>query len=81
MKSNESFLKFPHVMSISYYFRILLVAGLGLSAPLRSMADAAYVVEEQGRGTWRAAFDKKMDTSVFTSDFRCSVLLASLRHI
>lgn len=25
--------------------------------------DSAYVVEEQGRGTWRAVFDRKMDTS------------------
>ncbi len=35
-----------------------LVAGSVLSVA----AEPAYVVEEQGRGTWRAVFDKKMDT-------------------
>ncbi len=38
--------------------------GVAVAGPVATvMAESSYVVEEEGRGTWRAIFDKKEDTS------------------
>lgn len=51
-------------MHVLRSFLFLAVAGLGLSASVCQAAkEEAYAIEEQGRGTWRAMFDKKMPSS------------------
>lgn len=46
------------------YFLLLGMVGASLGAlPCHAAKDDAYVIEEQGRSTWRVLFDKKMPTS------------------
>ena len=42
---------------------MLLVAGVVLVAPVSRGEDKVYTVQERGRSTWRATFDKRMPTS------------------
>ncbi len=50
-------------MRMTNYF-LLLAVGLCLSGPVCGAGDETpYVIEEQGRGTWRTIFDKQEDAS------------------
>lgn len=51
-------------MRISTYFLMCCLCGLSFAGSVAAAkSEPAYVVEEQGRSIWRAAFDKKMATS------------------
>ena len=51
-------------MRIHKFILMCCLVGLGLAGSVATAKpDAAYVVEEQGRGTWRVMFDRKMDSS------------------
>lgn len=57
-------------MQCTNFFLILPVVGLCLGgAVCRADDDTAYVVEEQGRSTWRVLFDKQMPTSAEQWDY------------
>ena len=50
-------------MQMTNYF-LLLAVGLCLVGPVRGAGDETpYVIEEQGRGTWRTIFDKQEEAS------------------
>jgi outer membrane protein assembly factor BamD (BamD/ComL family) len=57
-------------MRFNKYFLLLLAVGLCHGgAVCRAAKNPVYVVEEQGRSTWRVLFDKKMETSAKQWDY------------